>query len=392
MRAVDEQLPKVPWMADVVEINEPEQLEDYRLAWNALLPQTSHASIFHTLDWLQTYWHSFGERQKLRVLVIRSDGRPIGFVPLCVNTERYHVGNVRVLTYPLSDWGMWYGPIGPNPSASLFMAMKHLDDTPRDWDMVDLRWVGTEAGQGDSTGRAMSSTGWTTKKSVYQETSTIELEGSNWETYRASLTKKWRHELSRQQRGLHRDFRVVIERHRPIGACHGDSEPRWDLYEDCLSIAEHSWQGESKTGNTLTHEHVRAFLRDCHQMAARLGMLDMMVLKLDDQPAAFQYNYLYDGNLFGLRMGYNREFAKHGAGKALMGWMIEDSFDRGDRAIDMGAGDYAFKRQFRTGVQQSHRYTYYPWTALRGQSVRLTQWIKSRWMPSVPTVKNAQRQ
>ena len=74
-------------MADVVEINDLEQLEDYRLAWNALLPQTPRASFFHTIDWLQTYWQSFGHPQKLRVLVVRSEGKPIGIVPLCVHTS-----------------------------------------------------------------------------------------------------------------------------------------------------------------------------------------------------------------------------------------------------------------------------------------------------------------
>ena len=366
-------------MADLIEINDAEQLEQYRLTWNALLPQTRGASLFHSFDWLQTYWKFFGAEQQLRVLIVRSEGQPIGIVPLCVQTERYQVGQVRVLTYPLSDWGMWYGPIGPNPSASLFMAMKHLRETPRDWDMIDLRWIGVEPGQSDPTGRALHANGWPAERSDYQQTSIMRLENSNWETYRAGLSKKWRHELGRQQRGLERNFDVCVERHRPLGHCCGDGEPRWDLYENCLQIAEHSWQGGSTTGNTLTHSHVRDFLRECHSVAAKLGMLDMVVLKLDGQAAAFQYNYLFDGRLYGLRMGFDQEFARQGVGKALMGWTIKDSFARGDRLIDLGIGDFEFKRRFRTEVAISQRYSYYPWRAWRSQGVRLSRWIKSRW-------------
>ena len=390
MREFDEQPPQVPRMADVVEINDLDELESYRLTWNVLLPQTPRASLFHTFDWLKTYWEFFGRDQHLRVLVVRSEGKAIGIVPLCVHTEHYHVGDVRVLTYPLSDWGMWYGPIGPSASASLFMAMKHLRETPRDWDMLDLRWIGSEPGHNNPTGRALKATGWQAQRSDYQRTSIIELEGSDWEAYRASLSKKWRHELGRQQRGLERDYEVVVERHRPAGAAHGDSEPRWDMYDDCVSIAEHSWQGESTTGNTLSHGHVREFLRACHSVAAKLGMLDMAVLRLDGRPAAFQYNYLFDGTLYGLRMGFDRDFAKHGVGKALMGWTIEDGFARGDRLIDMGIGDFDFKRRFRTRVETSQRFTYFPWQAWRGQSVRLTRWIKSRWLSEEkPVAKKA---
>lgn len=388
MRAIDEQPPQVPWMADVVEINDPDELESYRLAWNALMPQTPRASVFHTLDWLQTYWRWFGSEQRLRVLVVRSGGKPIGIVPLCVHTERYQVSDVRVLTYPLSDWGTWYGPIGPDASACLFMAMRHLRETPRDWDMLDLRWAGVASGQPDPTGRALRANGWAATKTQYQQTSIIELTGADWQTYRAKLSKKWRHEVGRQQRRLQRDFSVQVERHRPLGAFHGESEPRWDLYENCVDIAAHSWQGKSTTGNTLSHDDVRDFLRDCHQVAAKLGMLDMLVLKLDGYPAAFQYNYLNDGKLFGLRMGFDRQYASYGVGKALMGWMLEDSFDRDDRVVDMGVGDYEFKRRFRTGVEASQRYTYYPWNTLRGQSVRLTQWIKSRWQTDELATKN----
>ncbi len=379
MREIDEQPLQVPWMADVVEINDLEELEQYRLAWNALLPQTPQASFFHTFDWLKTYWEFFGDEQRLRVLIIRSEGKPIGIVPLVVRTDHFHVGNVRVLTYPLDDWGTWYGPIGPNPSASLFMAMKHLQETPRDWDMLDLRWACVEAGDGDPTGRALRATGWQAERCDYQQTSIVQLDGTDWESYRASLSKKWRHELGRSQRGLERDFQVRVERHRPQGANQGDSSPRWDLYENCLDIAEHSWQGDSTTGNTLTHDRVRGFLRACHSLAAKQGMLDMAVLKLDDQPVAFQYNYCFDGKLFGLRMGFDRSFSKQGVGKALMGWTLEDSFARCDREIDMGIGDYDFKRRFRTGVEMSQRHTYYPWQAWRGQSVRLSHWLKSCW-------------
>jgi CelD/BcsL family acetyltransferase involved in cellulose biosynthesis len=108
-------------------------------------------------------------------------------------------------------------------------------------------------------------------------------------------------------------------------------------------------------------------------------MLDMMVLKLDGRPAAFQYNYHYQGNLFGLRMGFDRDFVKQGVGRALMGWLLQDSCARGDRLLDLGLGDYEFKRRFRTEVQASYSYAYYPPQAWRGQSLRLTRWVKSHW-------------
>ena len=164
-------------MADVVEINSLRDLQSYRMIWNSLLRQTPNASFYHTFDWLNIYWKHFGAGQRLRVLVIRASGTPIGILPLCVRTEQYRTGKVRVLNYPLADWGTWYGPIGPNPSATMFMAMQHLNSTPRDWDLMELRW--TNAGRSDrgATERAMRVAGFHPKKSPYQAVSVIDMEG-----------------------------------------------------------------------------------------------------------------------------------------------------------------------------------------------------------------------
>ena len=367
-------------MAEVIEINNLEQLEPYRLAWSALLPQTPRASFFHSYSWLKTYWQHYGHDQRLRVLVIRSLGDTIGIVPLCIRTECYQVGSVRVLTYPMSDWGTWYGPVGPHQTASLLLALQHLQHTPRDWDMLDLRWVGKRS----AVDRIMRVAGWQPHQSPYQQTSVIRFQGTDWPTYLTGLPKKWRHEIGRQGRVLEREYTVSFQRHRPRGAAYGDAEPRWDLYDECLHISQRSWQGDSTTGNTLCHAHVRDFLRACHGLAARQGMLDMAVLKLDEQPAAFQYNYFYDGRLYGLRMGFDRRFIKQGVGKVLMSRLIEDSFVRGDSELDIGIGDFDFKRRFRNEVETSYRFSCYPWTAWRSQGVRLTRWIKDR-MKREPT-------
>ena len=365
-------------MADVVEIGSLDELESYRLVWNSLLPQTPRASFFHTFDWFATYWKHFGHQRRMRVLVIRASGTPIGIVPLCVQRERYHVGNLRVLTYPLSDWGLWYGPIGANQSASMFMALRHIRDTVRDWEMLDLRWVPAEGADLSATSRALRVAGWNPEKSLYQETSVIRLTDYDWDSYFASRSKKWRHESRRQLRALQHEGTVTFQRHRPAGLALGDGDPRWDLFEDCLAVSRNSWQAQSDSGNTLCHEQVEPFLRDCHGMAAKLGMLDVALLRIDGQAAAFQYNYYYDGTISGLRMGYDRRFPRQGLGNVVQNYTLQDSFSRGDRQLELGLGDYPYKQRLRTDVQSSCRFTCYPRLAWRAQGVRLTRWLKQR--------------
>ena len=93
-------------MVQVREINDIQELGDVRPSWNSLWRQTARATFFQSLDWLECYWRHFGREQRLRALVVY-DGqqRPTGILPLVVRREATRVGTIRVLTYPLHDWG-----------------------------------------------------------------------------------------------------------------------------------------------------------------------------------------------------------------------------------------------------------------------------------------------
>ena len=162
----------------------------------------------------------------------------------------------------------------------------------------------------------------------------------------------------------------------------------------CQQVALSSWQATSTTGNTLTHERVRHFLRDAHAIAAHNGMVDVNLLLVDGRPAAFAYNYHFHGRLTGLRIGYDASLestwcCRPGLGTALMLRSIEDSFARGDVSLDLGAGETRFKRRLRTDSEASYRMVYAPLGSWRSQVVRLSRWARQRWRPAVAEVGKA---
>jgi CelD/BcsL family acetyltransferase involved in cellulose biosynthesis len=364
-------------MTEVYAVTDIEELASYRLLWNSWLPQTPRATFFNTWEWLDTYWRHFGHDQELRVLVVRSGGSDIGILPLCVRTERHRFGPLRVLGYPLDDWGPWYGPIGSNRAATMLAAMQYLRDSQRDWDAIDLRWNGPPASDGGRAGRSMQIVGLLSAQQPYQTTSLVERVG-DWEQYLAGQSRKHRHEIRRVLRRVFDDHGAQFIRHRPAPTREGDGDPRWDLFAMCGQVALASWQATLTTGNTLTHERVRHFLRDAHQVAAHNGMLDLNLLMVDDRPAAFAYNYHYDGRVVGLRMGYDPTLGYSGLGTALVLRSLEDSFNRGDASYDLGPGESRFKRHLRTRTETSYRLSYWPLGSWRSQAVRLTRWAKQR--------------
>lgn len=363
-------------MDHVLEIGEIDSLAEYRARWSALLETTPAASFFQSLEWLEVYWRHFGAAQKLRTLLVFADDKVIGIVPLVVRTETTKIGPVRVLTYPLHDWGSYYGPIGPDAEATLTAALTHVHSTPRDWDLLELRWLGANGTDPSVTQRAMLEAGFQACPTVWNRTAIVECSGS-WEAYWASRKTTWRQRFRSCERKLAHSGEVSYLRYRPAGQAHGDGLPRWDLYDACEEIARRSWQGSATNGTTLSHAAVRAYLRETHEAAAAAGALDLNLLLLGGEPVAFAYNYYWRGAVYGLRRGYDAHRARNGAGHVLMQHALRDSFSRGDHLFDLGVGALASKRPFQTRLAPILRLSHFPPMAIRAQLLRAKRWWQS---------------
>ena len=157
-------------MIEVQEFNQIDALAGFRSAWRELLAQTAAASFFQSLEWLECYWRHFGGDQKLRVLVASDCRQPVGILPLVVRPETTRVGRLRILTYPLHDWATFYGPIGPCATTTLTAGLRHVRATPRDWDVMDLRWIDADGGDLGRTDRAMAQAGFPPHKQKWDRT------------------------------------------------------------------------------------------------------------------------------------------------------------------------------------------------------------------------------
>ena len=357
----------------VHEINDLSQLAEWRADWQQLLAQTPDATFFHSLEWLGVYWRHFGDGQSLRVILLVDGEHLRGVVPLVVRTENRHIGRVRVLTYPLDDWGSFYSPIGPDGRELLDAALSHVQQTPKKWDLLSLRWVSRE-----NLSQAQEAMRWVGLKgfdSVRDRTGLVDLKGS-WDEYAARWNSKFRSNLRRCERRLSEQGELEFVRYRPEAGTKAD--PRLDLYEECEQVALASWQSSSMNGTTITHDAVRSFFRDLHAVAADCGTLDLNLLRLSGKPIAYAYNYQLAGSVFGARCGYDPEYGRFGIGTLIFAKAIEDGFQRGDVLYDLGPGSVECKKRFATRFADSCQLTYYRPFRVKSQLLRLKQ-VASSW-------------
>ena len=376
-------------MARVLEINHIDQLAEVRREWGELLRQTAGASFFQSLEWLEVYWRHFGGGQHLRTLIVMADGRPKGILPLVVRNEATRVGRLRVLTFPLHDWGSFYGPIGADPGFTLAAGLGHIRRTHRDWDILELRWQGAVDTDPTLAQRALLAAGFHAYPTVWDQAAVVDRAGT-WESYWSGRKGAWLRRFRHTERKLAQQGEISHVRYRPLGPPHDDGSPRWDLYDACEELARRSWQGGAANGTTLSHETVRGFLRAAHEAAAAAGAVDLNLLLISGTPAAFVYGYHYRGYLYGLRRGYDAQRSREGAGNVLMARVLRDGFARGDRIYDMGVGSLESKRHFQTRTVPILRYSHFPAPAWRAQVLRVSRWWQGRQRPASTAVGRVQ--
>lgn len=373
-------------MIHVEEISHWDELDSLRLTWNLLLPETRGASFLHTWDWLSAYARHFGELAAPRILVVRHDRDVLGILPLVVHAERNRLGRFRTLTYPLDDWGNFYSPIGPNPTATLHAGMQQIAATRRDFDLINIRWVPRRRWDRGRTPRAMEAAGFQAHCRQEAASAFVDFDAT-WDDYWASRSSKWRNNVRRSERKLHEAGEVRYLHYRPAGKAQGDADPRWELYDACESVAAASWQGASRSGTTLSHTAIRDFLRDVHETAVNAGGLDLHLMYLNERPAAFVYNYHYRGMITGLRIGFDPTVSKDGAGSALIRQSLETAYAQGDKTLDMGADYVECKRNWLTSIVHAYAYSHYPLSAPKSQLVRLKRlWENRKREPESPAV------
>lgn len=372
----------------VIELNQLSELQSFQDDWNRLLALTPGGNFFQSLDWLQVYWKHFEADQKLRVLIVRDGDRVTGIVPLCERNMETRFGECRILTYPFDDWGSFYGPVSADPEATLAKAFKYIQQPLplSEWDLLDLRCVDTDGFDAGVTERALDTANLTYVKHQWNQTAYVDLNQS-WDDYLAGRSGKARQTYLRAERRIAKEGEIEYLRYRPRGIEFGESDPRWDLYEICEEIARKSWQGDSTTGTTLSHENVAQYFRDTHESAARFGALDLNILYVAGQPAAFNYNYVYQGLVYSLRMGFDPSISNKGLGRLLMGRMLRNSMERDDLICDIGPGSLDAKKYWYTSVENSYRYMHY--SPLSGMakilqlSNQVASWYRNRFLSEV---------
>lgn len=356
-------------MLSVAEFRTLDELANVRVTWKSLWDQTPDANYFQTYDWLRSFWRFYGEGLKLKVLLVSMGAKPIGLLPLIVKHERTQLGVASVLTYPVGEWGPYFGQVGPNPVATFQGALPHVFRKRGDWNVVELpNFENTDENR--RLKEALGECGLQTTLSGALRHPKIALK-EGWDNYLSQLTPEIRSRYSKSEHALRRVGPISFHRWRPTGTPDGKTVRRWDLLQHVETLKRQSDSCASRADIELS------FLRDAHPAAVDVGAVDLCTLSVGRKTVAASYSYVSHGVVTPVLIVTDPQHAA-AANDVLLGHLVRDGFMRRDRQIVFRTEHQELAAGWANDSGLALTYGYYAWASPKAQMLRLRQKRKNK--------------
>ncbi|QDT42020.1 hypothetical protein Pan241w_21010 [Gimesia alba] len=362
-------------MITVAEINDIDRIDNFRLAWRSLLGKTKGVTFAHSPEFLEQYWEHFGEGLKLRTLMVTLGNKVIGIVPLVVKPVPTKMGTMRVLTYPLDGWGAFFSQIGQNPAATMVTAMRHLRNSKRDWDLIDLRYIDQDGLDRKRTANAFKSVGFQGSQAVWQQLPLVNTQETDWTSYLSSRSTDTQQQIFSAEQSISKTGRVAFYRSQLEDPLAPGWNPRWDLWTEFEQMEFSFGNQTTIAGGSFSNSRKLAFLRDLHGPAVRAGLARIDALFINHTLVACAYGLQHAHGTDYLALGRQKN-ASPEVITALIAHMIQQSILDGEPSLNLSLLGPEFASIWKNQDQKSYRCSHFPVTAPRSQVLRLNRWIQ----------------
>jgi CelD/BcsL family acetyltransferase involved in cellulose biosynthesis len=289
--------------------------------WNSLLKKSSTDQVYLTHEWFHCWWNAFGNDKRPLILIIKEKDQVIGIAPLLVTTVNYR--NV----FKIKEVDFWVNEVSPridfichsgDERMVIEAIIEYLLKNTQIWDVFKFAKIPENSIMLDILRKILSDRQVTFKidKSVQSPFLNI---NTDWETYYASRTPKFR-------KGL----RNKINRIQKQGACQiekiCDPEKLIEMLPVIYDISSRSWKQHVNTSFS-TDKKQTLFYRELTEIGGDQGWINIWLLKYSGEYIAFEYHLVYGETIHVLRGDYDEAFKTISPGSCLEYYIIKHHFD-----------------------------------------------------------------
>ncbi|MBU1006216.1 MAG: GNAT family N-acetyltransferase [Candidatus Omnitrophica bacterium] len=322
-------------MLRIKEISSYEQFKDMKKAWGDLISRSQVDNIYLTYDWINAHISHCCDSDRLMILTVLDGDTLTGIAPLIVRKNSFMGITVRSVCFigtRESDRMDFILSADTDKEESLLSIMDYLMGIEKDWDLLDFQEITRSSGTIEMIKKVAKLR--KLKFVLYPENRSFFIKfNCNMDYFLNKISKK----LDKKMKKLNKTVKTGLKfEHYPR------NEVKESLYSDIRFIAERSWKAQRDKSIFLKKE-TKSFHKELFLDFARSGYMDISILRMDDTPIAYRYNFLYNGRLYGYSMDFDIKYAYISPGTMLTLWSIEKLASIGIKEIDFGRGEEEWK-------------------------------------------------
>ncbi len=322
----------------VERFTEPEQIEPYRSAWNALAGEIP----FRRYEWLMSWWRHFGGDNQLAILAVLDDDRLVGLAPWYETSQSggrtlRFLGDGEVCT----DYLDVLAASGSEAAVAEQLAhwlQQALAEGRLPWSL--LEWENLEA---------------TTPVARYLAD---ELSDQEALVHRAEAVNCWRLEMPttwlefemRQSKSHRKQIRRLISRvldtpRAKLHVCH--SQACLDQALPILIDLHMRRRNSLDQPGCFASPRFDGFLREAAGKLMADGHCEILWLELDHQPIAAEIHFLGGPIVYAYQAGIDPDRLGEDPGSLMQIAVLRRAVEQGKQAVDFLRGDEPYKAHWR---------------------------------------------
>jgi CelD/BcsL family acetyltransferase involved in cellulose biosynthesis len=309
--------------------DDPAAFAALALRWRTLLDRDPAASVFHTPQYLATWWSEFGAGAKARIVEIGDDDAMRGVAALTLWPDR------RMTFAGDHDTTDYRGPVcapeDREEMASAVLAAVAEDD----WTSFEMDGLSADSGWVGALTAAAKDAGYSVSETANEPCPRVTIPSASFDEYLASISGKLRHEILRKARRLERDggpFRVRLATEATLD----------DDLEKFFSMHRSS---DGPKGRFM-HEGMASFFGSFAWMLFSQRWLRLALLEIGDEPWAGVYAFRYGDSWDVWNSAFDHAKRELAPGMVLMSECIRLAAEEGCTVFDFLRGPEPYKYRF----------------------------------------------
>lgn len=321
---------------------------DLRDEWDRLLDHSAQSVFFLRWHWNLAWWrHLVPTNSSLFLITCRdTHGVLIGLAPFFRRSHRF--GGITYLNELLflgtgraiktSEYLDIIVRRGYERRASEAIA-RFLRQQSK-WDRL---WLWGIPAQSSSLPHLRRELGFDTKLTLCDRSRYIDTT-VDWETFRGSLGKSLRTNISYYTRRMQKNYVCKFE-------CVETLEAFGPAMKAFIALHQARWQSKGAPGS-FSNRSFEAFLTDVMRDSMDGGCLRLWTLTVDQKVSAVLVGFLHNGVLHYFQSGFEPNYAKDSIGTVMLGLSVKRCFEaREVREFDFMGGESTYKDQWTTATR-----------------------------------------